>query len=100
MIKSPEDCFVLYVVFSVGLYIFAALDLPGSALAAFGWFGFLVVQSRREVLKFWHGFFWGLVVFAFHLSWILVLFLKYKVGFSGIIVWLLAVVWFSCASGL
>lgn len=89
-----------YTILSACLFIFSALNLPGSVLAAIIWFVPLIVSCRRELLKFWHGFVWGVVVFTFHFSWLLMLLCKHHAGFQGLLVWVLTIVWFACASGL
>jgi apolipoprotein N-acyltransferase len=91
---------VLYIIFSAFLFILAQLDLPASGVCVFIWLLPLVVQSRQKKLKFCYGFLWGLLVFGFHLSWLLAMLFEHGVTSQGLVVWIITVIWFSSISGV
>ncbi|OGB86003.1 hypothetical protein A3J41_01640 [candidate division TM6 bacterium RIFCSPHIGHO2_12_FULL_38_8] len=84
---------------SAFLLMYAAIELPGSMIGALVWWVPLFMQSRYEKLSFWQGFFWGLIVFGFYLSWLGCMLVQHA-GWRGLLVWAMSVVWFSSASGL
>ncbi len=98
--QSPEEYSVIYVLCSAFLFILGQIGWSCSVLCAVLWIVPLLLQARVKQLTFFQGFFWGLIVFSFHLSWILVTLWHHGAGWMCIVLWILTVLWFSASSGI
>jgi apolipoprotein N-acyltransferase len=91
---------MIHVLFSAFLFILSQFGWSCSVMAGIFWLAPLIMIAYQKSLSFKQGFMWGCIVFSFHLSWFLAMFLDHGVGWRGLIVWLIAVVWFSLSAGV
>lgn len=89
-----------YLFFSIFLLIFGQLLVPRASLVAIVWLIPLMLRSFEQPWTFVHGLIWGLFVFGFHLSWLLGMLISQGTGLKGILVWIIALIWFACSSGI
>lgn len=91
---------MIHVLCSSFLYILSQLDWGGAFWCLLISIVPLILYRRRTLLTFVQGFCWGLIVFMFHLSWLLVTFWRHGAGFFGAMIWLFTVVWFAIICGV
>ncbi|MBP6892488.1 hypothetical protein KBB68_02810 [Candidatus Babeliales bacterium] len=91
---------MIHVLSSALLFILSQLGSSISLGCGIFWFIPLVIFCYQKPLNFKQGFLWGFIVFSFHLSWILAIFLHYGTGWKGIMIWIVGVLWFSVSAGV
>jgi hypothetical protein len=91
---------MIYFIFSVFLFLNQFFLTPIAPICSFVWLMPLIIKSRQQKLTFIDGFLWGLLVFGIHLSWLLVMLVDQSAGLTGIIIWVLTILWFCIASGI
>ena len=89
-----------YLLFSVLFFIVGQLLAPWTALVGVLWLIPLMLRSFNQPWTFVQGFFWGLLIFGFHLSWLLCMLISHGTGSKGVLVWIMAWLWFACSSGI
>ncbi len=91
---------MIYIVCSALLFLYGQLSWSCSSVCALIWILPLILEASFKRLTFIQGFIWGFLVFSFHLSWLLVVLVRFGASFLGIFLWIITILWFSIICGL
>ena len=91
---------MMYIVFSAICYILSHFFPACAAFCGSAWLVLLYFKYKKNGLTFKEGFFWGLLVFGSHFSWVLATLISLKMNSLLYLLWFFIVFWYALSAGI